>query len=92
MCWDLFGPARMHSDTFGSVQKRSEAFRLFEILWTFSTFFALVPNTSEANDEMCGPTAPKFSEMCSLKPFSCLLLFVVAALAEQKTKTVFASK
>ena len=63
-CWDLFEPARMHSDKFGHVQKWSEA---FGILWIFSTFVALVPNTGEANDEMCTPTAPKISEMCALK-------------------------
>ena len=44
-----------------------------------------MPDTSEANDEMCAPSAPKISEMCSLKPFSCCW-----CLAE-KTKTGFAS-
>ena len=52
-----------------------------------------MPDTGEANDEMRSPTAPKISEMCSLKPFSCcccwLLLLLLAALAE-KTKTGFA--
>ena len=66
-CWDLFGPAQMHSDTFGYVRKRSEAFRRFGIFCIFSTFFALVPNTGEANEEMCARTAPQISEMCSLK-------------------------
>ena len=31
-CWDLFGPARMHLDTFGCVRKLSEAFGRF---WNF---------------------------------------------------------
>ena len=37
------------------------------------------------------PPAPKISEMCALKLFSCLLFVVVAALAE-KTQTGFAGK
>ena len=47
-----------------------------------------MPNTCEGNAEMCAPTAPKISEMCSLKPFSCLLLLALA----EKTKTGFAGK
>ena len=54
----------MHSDTFGSVPKRSDVFGIFQI---FSTFSALVPSTGEANDEMCAPMAPKISEMCAIK-------------------------
>ena len=81
-CLDLFGPARMHSDNFGSVRKPSDVFGFFR---SFSTFFALVPNTGEADGEMCTPNALEISEMCALKPFSCLF----AALAE-KTKIGFA--
>ena len=81
-CWDLFGPTRMHSDTFGYVQKRSEACRRFRNFRIFPTFFVLVPDTDEANDEMCAPTALK----CA---FSSRLVVVVAALAE-KTRTGFA--
>ena len=52
-----------------------------------------MPDTGEANDEMCAPTAPKISEMCSLKPFSCLLFVVVVVAAlDEKTKTGFAGK
>ena len=81
----------MHSDTFGYVRKRSEAFGHFQNLCICSTVFSLVLDTGEANDQMCGPTAQKISERCSLKPSS-FLLFVVAAALTDKTKTGFASK
>ena len=67
-CWDMFGPLRCirtRSDTFGSVQKRSNVFGLFFVI--FSTYFVLLPNTGKANDEMCAPAPPKISEMYSLK-------------------------
>ena len=87
-CWDPFGPARMHLDLSGYFRKRSDIFGTFGI---FSTFFVLVPNTGEANDEMCGPTAPKIFEICSLKPFNCLLSLVLFCLAKTR-KTVFEGK
>ena len=40
-CWDLFGPARMHLDTFGYVRKRSEAIGRFRnFLDLFNSFRA----------------------------------------------------
>ena len=40
-CWDLFGPAWMHSDTFGYVRKRSEAFGRSRNFWIFQYFSCL---------------------------------------------------
>ena len=78
---DVLGPVWTYSDALGHVRIRSESLgsvRTFsEFFGFFLTFFALVPNTGEANDEMCAPTAPKISEMCSLKPFSCCLLLLL---------------
>ena len=69
--WNVLGPVRTCSDAFGHVQMRSGSFRIFSFC---STLFALVPNTGEANGEMCGPTTPEISEMYSLKPFNCLFV------------------
>ena len=63
-CSDLLGCIRLRSDTFGSVRKRSD---ILEFCQIFPTFFALVPNTGEANDEMYAPMSPKICEMWSLK-------------------------
>ena len=77
-CWDLFGPTRMHSDTFGYVGKRSEAFGRFRNFSDFFRFFSRLcqipakPMTKCVSPHV--PTAPKISEMCSLKPFSCLFV------------------
>ena len=57
----------MHSDTFGYIRKCSEAFGHFRNFSEFFYIFALVPNTGEANEEICAPMAPKISEMCFLK-------------------------
>ena len=43
-CWDLFGPARMLSGTFGYVWKPSEAFGRF---WNFCDIFAVVAKINE---------------------------------------------
>ena len=93
MCWDLFGPTRMHSDTFGYVGKRSEAFGRFRNFSDFfSIFFALVPNTGEANDEMCVPTCPNGAENLRNVLSQAIQLFVVVVVAAlpEKTKTGFA--
>ena len=66
-CLDLFGlvrPFRMRSDKFGCALKRSEALGRFRNL---RKLFALVPNTGEANDEMCAPSVLIISEMCALR-------------------------
>ena len=39
-CWDLSGPTGMHSDTFGYVGKRSEAFGRFRNFSDFFRFFS----------------------------------------------------
>ena len=73
MFLNVFGPVRTFPDAFGYVQTHSEAFgsvRTFSNLFLFLTFFeffALVPNTGEACDEMCAVTAPIISEMCALR-------------------------
>ena len=88
-CLHLFRPAQMHSDTFRYVRKCSEAFgRVRILLELFQTFFVLVPNTSEANDETWGPTAPEISEMCFLSS----RLKVIRCCSSRKTITGFASK
>ena len=51
----------MRSDTFGCAEERSDVFG------NFRKFFALVPNTGEANDEMCASTALIISEMCAVR-------------------------
>ena len=80
-CWDLFGPTRMHSDTFGYVGKRSEAFGRFRNFSDFFRFFSRLCQIPAKPMTKCVPphvpTAPKISEMCSLKPFSCLLLLLL---------------
>ena len=63
---DVLGPVRTYSDAFGHVRIRWEAFgsvrTLSDFFDIFSIFFALVPNTGEANDEMCVPTCPNGAE------------------------------
>ena len=68
-CLDLFGPSRMRWDTFGCARKHLEAFGRFWIFFKIFAifFFALVPNTGEACDEMRAATAPIISEMCALR-------------------------
>merc|ERR1712110_1058052 len=67
---NVFGPVRTFPDAFRHVRMRSEAFgsvrtfsEIFENFRHFLIFFALVPNTGEACDEMCAATAPIISEM-----------------------------
>ena len=79
--WNVFERFRTFSDVFGRVRIHSDRFRRVGMLVAFVLY------TGEANDEMCAPTAPESSEMCALKPFSCLFV----ALAE-KTTTGFAGK
>ena len=61
---DAFGHVRIRSEAFGSVRTFSEIFVSFR---NFLNFFALVPNTGEACDEMCAATALIISEMCALR-------------------------
>ena len=69
----------MHSDTFGYVRKLSEAFGRFRIFLDLFNIFALVPNTDEANDEMCGPTtAENLGNVLSQAVYLlCLLLLLL---------------
>ena len=82
---NVFERFRTFSDVFGRVRIHSDRFRRVGMLVAFVLY------TGEANDEMCAPTAPESSEMCALKPFSCLFVVVVVTLAE-KTTTGFAGK
>ena len=47
---DAFRRVLMHSEAFGSVRTFWD---FFENIPNFLNFFALVPNTGEACDEMC---------------------------------------
>ena len=78
---NVFERFRTFSDVFRRVRIHSDRFRRVGMLVAFVLY------TGEANDEMCAPAAPESSEMCALKPFSCLFV----ALAE-KTTTGFAGK
>ena len=63
-CWDLFRASQMRSDMAGCARERLEAFGCFR---KFLKFFALVPNTGEANDEMCARTALIISQMYAFR-------------------------
>ena len=82
---DVFGRVRTHSDVFGCIPTCSDVLGY----WSRACYLPAKPMTKCAlpPDEMCTPTAPKISEMCALKPFSCCLLFVALA---KKTTTGFA--
>ena len=48
-CWDLFGPTRMHSDTFGYGWKRSEAFGRFRFFFVFFSRFSCTEKILQQN-------------------------------------------
>ena len=79
--FDVLERFRTFSDVFRRVRIHSDRFRRVGMLVAFVLY------TGEANDELCALTAPESSEMCALKPFSCLfvVVVVVVTLAEKNT-------